>query len=129
MIWLFLCIQLITNIAQNSGIPKIIIDEATRIHKQISETKTYRGLNRDGIIAASIYISCRIYDHPRTAKEIATIFNLDNSSATKGCKNALSIINDIDYNFKRPFEKILIRKTVTRCYDCSVQVQLLPLQL
>ena len=35
--------QLITNIAQNSGIPKIIIDEATRIHKKISETKTYRG--------------------------------------------------------------------------------------
>jgi len=101
--------QLITNIAQNSGIPKIIIDEATRIHKQISETKTYRGLNRDGIIAASIYISCRIYDHPRTAKEIATIFNLDNSSATKGCKNALSIINDIDYNFNN--EILTLNKT------------------
>jgi transcription initiation factor TFIIB len=101
--------QLITNIAQNSGIPKIIIDEATRIHKQISETKTYRGLNRDGIIAASIYISCRIHDHPRTAKEIATVFNLDNSSATKGCKNALSIINDIDYSFNN--EILTLNKT------------------
>lgn len=101
--------QLITNIAQNSGIPKIIIDEAIRIHKQISETKTYRGLNRDGIIAASIYISCRIHDHPRTAKEIATIFNLDNSSATKGCKNALSIINDIDYSFNN--EILTLNKT------------------
>ena len=89
--------QLITNIANNAGIPKIIIDEAIRIHKKISETKTYRGLNRDGIIAASIYISARINNYPRTAKEIADIFNLDNSSATKGCKNALSIINEVEY--------------------------------
>ena len=90
--------QLISNISQNSGIPKIIVDEAMRIHKVISETKTYRGLNRDGIIAASIYISCRKNDYPRTAKEIANIFNLDNASATKGCKNALSIINELEHN-------------------------------
>ena len=90
--------QLISNISQNSGIPKIIIDEAMRLHKKISETKTYRGLNRDGIIAASIYISCRINNYPRTAKEIADIFNLDNASATKGCKNALTIINEIEHN-------------------------------
>ena len=90
--------QLISNISQNSGIPKIIVDEAMRIHKLISETKTYRGLNRDGIIAASIYISCRKNDYPRTAKEIANIFNLDNASATKGCKNALSIINELEHN-------------------------------
>jgi transcription initiation factor TFIIB len=88
--------QFISVISQNSGIPKIIIDEAMRIHKKISETKTYRGLNRDGIIAASIYIACRINNYPRTAKEIANIFNLDNASATKGCKNALSVINDLE---------------------------------
>ena len=40
--------------------------------------KTFRGDNRDGIIAASIYISFRINKYPRTAKEIATLFNLDN---------------------------------------------------
>jgi transcription initiation factor TFIIB len=89
--------QLITTISQNAGIPKMIIDNATRFHKQISEAKTFRGLNRDGIIAASIYISCRVNNFPRTAKEIADIFNLDNTSATKGCKNALSIINDIEH--------------------------------
>ena len=90
--------QLITIISQNAGIPKMIIDDATRFHKQISEAKTFRGLNRDGIIAASIYISCRVNNFPRTAKEIADIFNLDNTSATKGCKNALSIINNIEHN-------------------------------
>jgi transcription initiation factor TFIIB len=90
--------QLITVISQNAGIPKMIIDDAMHFHKQISEAKTFRGLNRDGIIAASIYVSCRVNNFPRTAKEIADIFNLDNTSATKGCKNALSIINEIEHN-------------------------------
>jgi transcription initiation factor TFIIB len=88
--------QKITMIAHNHGISKMIIDEAQRFHKKISEHKTFRGLNRDGIIAASIYIACRTHNCPRTAKEIATIFNLDNTSATKGCKNAVSIINELE---------------------------------
>lgn len=82
--------------AHNSGIPKIIVDSALRYHKQISEEKTFRGLNRDGIIAASIYISCRINNFPRTAKELAVIFHLDTTSATKGCKNAVTILNNIE---------------------------------
>jgi transcription initiation factor TFIIB len=89
--------QLITIMAQNAGIPKMIIDDAIRYHKKISEFElTFRGDNRDGILAASIYISCRINNFPRTAKEIANIFHLDVTSATKGCKNALSIINNIE---------------------------------
>lgn len=104
--------QLITIISQNAGIPKMIIDDATRFHKQISEAKTFRGLNREGIIAASIYISCRVNNFPRTAKEIADIFNLDNTSATKGCKNALSIINDIEHKNNNNNDDILtINKT------------------
>ena len=88
----------ITNIANTAGIPKMIIDDAIRFHKKIAEARTFRGLNRDSIIAASIYLSCRANNFPRTSKEIASIFNLDNNSATKGCKNALSIINDVEYN-------------------------------
>jgi transcription initiation factor TFIIB len=89
--------QIITTMAHNSGIPKIIIDDAVIYHKKISESDaTFRGDNRDGILAASIYIACRINNYPRTAKEIATIFHLDTTSATKGCKNALSIINTLE---------------------------------
>jgi transcription initiation factor TFIIB len=89
--------QIITTMAQNAGIPKMIIDDAIRYHKKISESEsTFRGDNRDGIIAASIYISCRINNFPRTAKEIANIFHLDVTSATKGCKNAIAIINDLE---------------------------------
>lgn len=88
--------QKITTLANQAGIPKLIIDDAMCYHKKISEHKTFRGLNRDGIIAASIYISSRINNYPRTAKEIASIFFLDNTSATKGCKNATTIINEIE---------------------------------
>jgi transcription initiation factor TFIIB len=89
--------QIITTMAQNAGIPKMIIDDAISYHKKISESDTtFRGDNRDGIIAASIYISCRINNFPRTAKEIANIFRLDVTSATKGCKNALAIVNNLE---------------------------------
>ena len=92
--------QRITIMAKNAGIPKLIIDEALRYHKKLSEHKTFRGYNRDGFIAASIYIAAMINNYPRTAKEIATIFHLDNTSATKGCKNAISILNNLETDMK-----------------------------
>lgn len=90
--------QFITTMAQNSGIPKIFIDEAMVIHKDISEQKMFRGLNRDGIKAASIYISCRINGFPRTAHEIAEIFHLDKASATNGCTMAVNILHNMERN-------------------------------
>lgn len=89
--------QFITIMAQNAGIAKIFIDDAMAIHKDISEQKMFRGLNRDGIKAASIYISCRLNGCPRTAHEIAEIFRLDKTSATTGCSMAVNIL----YNIKR----------------------------
>lgn len=88
--------QIITLIAKNAGIPKIIIDEAVRYYVKLSEAKTFRGLNRDGILAASIYISFSKNKNPRTPKEIALIFKLDNTSTTRGCKNAMNILNGIE---------------------------------
>ena len=121
--------QHITIIANNAGIPKIIIDEALRCHKKISEHQTFRGSNRDGIIAASVYIAFRIHDCPRTAKEIATIFNLDNTSATKGCKNAVCIINeienDMDNSEKTSFCKTRPEAFIERfCTRLSVNTEL-----
>tara|TARA_B100000925_G_C22006630_1_gene473996 strand:- start:1345 stop:2415 length:1071 start_codon:yes stop_codon:yes gene_type:complete len=88
--------QFITTMAHNSGIPKIFIDDAIVIHKDISEQKMFRGLNRDGIKAASIYLSCRLNDCPRTAHEIAEIFKLDKTSATTGCSMAVKIMNNME---------------------------------
>jgi transcription initiation factor TFIIB len=86
----------ITAMAQQAGLPKLLIDDALRHHKRVSQHQTFRGSNRDGIIAASVYIACRANGYPRTAKEIANIFKLDSASATRGCKNAVSIINGLE---------------------------------
>ena len=102
--------QRITIYANNAGISKKIIDDAIRYHKKISEyEQTFRGDNKDGLMAASIYISCRINNYPRTAKELATIFHLDVTSSTQGCKNAQTILNilekDMNNNDKTIFCK------------------------
>ncbi len=113
--------QRISILAKQAGIPKMIIDDAMRYHKKISEAKTFRGLNRDGIISASIYISCRLNKYPRTSKEIATIFNLDNTSATKGCKNAITIINNLEINLSNVEKTNLCQTTPISFIDryCS----------
>jgi transcription initiation factor TFIIB len=84
--------------AQNAGISKIFIDHALIIHKSISEQQMFRGCNRDGTKAASIYISCKVNGCPRTSHEIAKIFQLDKTSATHGCSLAMEILNNIDRN-------------------------------
>lgn len=83
----------IENMANNSKLDKRTIDKAFVIHSEISKKRTFRALNRDGIIAASIYIACKQTKYPITPEETAEIFHLDKSSATKGCKNAMIILN------------------------------------
>ena len=90
--------QIITTHSTRAGINKIFIDSAIRYYDIISKNKTYRGLNREGLLAASVYIAFSTNNQARTAKEIADIFMLDTTCATKGCKNALDILNDIEEN-------------------------------
>ena len=72
--------------ANSGGIATSIIDDAKAMYKKISETKISRGDNRNGLIASSLYMSCKNNGVPRSAKEIASIFNLKISTMTKGCK-------------------------------------------
>ena len=122
--------QRITSMSLVAGIPKMIIDDAVRYHKKVSEYElTFRGDNRDGILAASIYIACKIHNYPRTAKEIATIFHLDVTAATKGCKNAVLIINDIEKDLhnteKTAYCKIKPEAFIERyCSKLSINAEL-----
>lgn len=102
--------QFITTMAQNSGIPKIFIDSAMIIHKDLSEQKMFRGVNRDGMKSASIYIACRLNGCPRTAHEIAEIFKLDKTSATNGCSMAVNILHNIERN-KEPDQQTVLETT------------------
>jgi transcription initiation factor TFIIB len=90
--------KFIETMATNAGIPKLFIDEAKIIHKELSQQMMFRGLNRDGIKSASLYISFRANGCPRTAYEISEIFHLDKASATKGCSAAVSILHNLERN-------------------------------
>lgn len=102
--------QFITIMAQNAGIPKIFIDHAMAIHKDMLEQRMFRGMNRDGIKSASIYIACRLNGCPRTPHEIAEIFKLDKHSATYGCSTAVNILNNIERNLE-PSQRIELLTT------------------
>ncbi len=72
--------------ASNNGLPSSIVDDAKMMYKKLSEMKISRGENRNGLIASSIYMSCKTNNVPRSAKEIAKMFNLNITTMTKGCK-------------------------------------------
>jgi transcription initiation factor TFIIB len=76
----------LTIYATNSGIPKTIIEQAKNYYKQLSEMQITRGENRAGLIASSVYMSCKHHGVPRSTKEIAKMFNLRSTTMTKGCK-------------------------------------------
>lgn len=78
--------DMLTVNAVNNGIPSSILEEAKALYKQVSELKLARGDNRCGLIASSIYVSCKRNNVPRSAKEIAKIFNIKTTTMTKGCK-------------------------------------------
>lgn len=76
----------ISNKAKSGGLPTIIIEDAKTYYKIISETSISRGSNREGLIAACIYMACKKEKVPRSAKEIADMFDIALQDMTKGCK-------------------------------------------
>lgn len=82
----------ITINAINNGISPSIIEQAKVYYKKISETRISRGDNRCGLIASSIYMSCKANNVPRSSKEIAKIFNIKSSVMNRGAKRFQDII-------------------------------------
>ena len=72
--------------ASGHGIVDDIIKCAQVYYKLLSEKQISRGKNRQGIIAACIFMACKNKNVPRSAKEIANIFKIPVDVLTKGCK-------------------------------------------
>lgn len=92
--------QIITIMAQNAGIPKLFIDHAKAVYKDLYQQKTFRGVKRDAIRAASIWIVCWKHECPRTSNEIADIFQIDRNSASLGCSLAQDMLRSHERNFQ-----------------------------
>lgn len=89
--------------AANSGIPSSIIEEAKMMYKKVSDHSISRGENRSGLIASSVYMSCKSNKVPRSAKEIANMFNLKITTMTKGCKKFQDIMK-VSTNSSNPYD-------------------------
>lgn len=93
--------QLISTYASNSGIPKIFIDDAKAIFKDLYEQKNFRGMKRDAMRAACIWIACWKNKCPRTSNEIAEIFHIDKNSASLGCSCAEELLQSHERNMEQ----------------------------
>lgn len=82
----------ITNTALNNGIPQKIIDDAKVLYKNASKKKISRGENKEGLIASCIYHSCLLNDIPRSAKEIAKMFDINPVVLNRGNSRFQSLL-------------------------------------
>ena len=76
----------INNRSTRAGLPPIIIDRAKELYSIVKEVNISRGDNRDGLIAACVWIACKDIGVPRSSKEIAEIFDIKLQDMTKGIK-------------------------------------------
>lgn len=91
----------------DGGIPKSISDTAQIMYKKINDSthKTginegkqiiIRGDNRISIIAACVFKSCEMNKNPRSIREIAKVFSIDEKKVTKGNKQYDKLIKNSD---------------------------------
>ena len=66
------------------GIPSMIIEKAKLLFKRVNDSQLFRGENKEGLIATCIYQACKEHNVPRSVKEIATMFDIDEQCMTKG---------------------------------------------
>ena len=85
-------------IASNNNINVMIVEQAKKIYKDIRDVKISRGINRDALVATCLMASLNINNVSRSQKEIAEIFNINQSHITQGRKKLLELNNYIKNN-------------------------------
>ena len=100
----------------NSGLTLNIVEFSHKlfaevIHSQanIGETKLSRGDNRDGLIAACLFYSCKEYDVSRSPQEIAKICDVNACDVTRG----INLFHELMKNSKL----INLNKSITKYSD------------
>jgi transcription initiation factor TFIIB len=76
-----------------SGIPTSIVDDAKALYLRVAASVVTRGLQRQAIVASTIYISCKDHDVPRATPEIAEIFDVRRCDMTRACKRVQDLLD------------------------------------
>lgn len=118
-------------LCKSHNIPKKIYDDSCIMYKIVSERKhkkgknkekyiITRGINRNSIIAASLFYACRRNNIPRSPKEIASMFSINETDLNKGAKNFLKLIKmnfyDKDMGTSKPID--FVRR---KCDDLNIK--------
>lgn len=101
--------EFINTICTKNNITRNIIDTAKILYKKLSDCKhktginmgkqiIIRGENRISIIAACVFKACEMNKTPRSVKEIASFFSLDEKKVTKGIKQFDKIMKNSEDN-------------------------------
>ena len=85
-------------IGLNNNINSMILEDAKKIYKDIRDVKICRGINRDALIATCLMTSLNINNVSRSQKEIAEIFNINQTYITQARKKLLALNNYIKNN-------------------------------
>lgn len=91
----------ISNNCSQAGIPNNVTNNAQVLYKQAydkqkQKKKGNRGSrsdNLDGIKAACIYYSCKLYGINRSHEEVAEICHIDEKVVSRGCKQLFNLLN------------------------------------
>jgi transcription initiation factor TFIIB len=113
---LYQVIKEIETRCEKYNIPKSVVDNAKILYKHVSTSKItkkipsedvnksiiIRGNNRQSIKAACVYYGAKLQKFPRSAKEVAEIFEITLPLLTKGCRRFLDILrkNPININIE-----------------------------
>lgn len=117
-------LQYFTFISNKYNINKKIISSAMYYHSEICKYgHQFRGNNREGLLAAALFIACKLNKCPRTIREISYMFEINIKHATTGCKNAIAILksnknittyNDLDGSILQ--HEIIFRYASVLCF-------------
>jgi transcription initiation factor TFIIB len=77
-----------------ADIPTIVIEDAKVVFKRVIERRVIKGNNRSGVIASSVYLSCKRHGVPRSVREVAKMFGVTPTAVTKGYKLFSEILFD-----------------------------------
>lgn len=95
---------------QKYNIKQPIIDTAKTLYKKVRDYKHENGkrkgknmimrcINRRSIIAACVFIACKLQNEPRSPKEIADLYDLEVKHVTRGIRKFTNIVSlDNFYN-------------------------------
>ena len=87
--------KLLAQRCHDYGIPPIVAEHSRRLFKEALDKKVFRG-SRDGLLAMCMYRACKDNHAPRSIKEVAEIFNVEEQVLMKGNRSFDNLTREDD---------------------------------